>query len=82
MITNQLVRDKEECEIEDLFDDKTLNHKMDGKVFCRDSAIFDKQKHYSKEIFSKYISKNYKDIDFINFKPMLKNIVKIITTYK
>ena len=84
MITNQLVRDKKECEIEDLFNDKTLNHKIDGKVFCRDSAIFDKQKHYSKEIFSKYISKNYKDkdIDFINFKPMLKNIVEIITNYK
>ncbi|WP_298028912.1 retron Ec67 family RNA-directed DNA polymerase/endonuclease [uncultured Campylobacter sp.] len=82
IITNQLVRDKKECEIEDLFDDKILNHKIDGKVFCRDLAIFDKQKHYSKEIFSKYISKNYKDIDFINFKPMLKNIVKIITNYK
>lgn len=82
LATNHLVRDKKECEIEDLFDDKMLNHKIDEKVFCRDSAIFDKQKHYSKEIFSKYISKNYKDIDFINFKPMLKNIVKIITNYK
>lgn len=80
--THQLVNDKEECEIEDLFNRKLLNHKIDGKTFCRDLEKFDEQSHYSKERFSKYISKNYKKINFNNFKPILEKIDKIIASYQ
>ncbi|HAA8268544.1 TPA_asm: RNA-directed DNA polymerase, partial [Listeria monocytogenes] len=35
LLMNPLVKNKKECEIEDLFDEATLNHKINGKKFSR-----------------------------------------------
>lgn len=79
LITNPLIADKEECEIEDLFSTQTLNHVIGGKTFSRQKD-YDINKHFGKEIFSKYIASNYKTIDFSNFKKLLDLIVQIINT--
>ena len=80
LITNQLMPGKEECEIEDLFDESTRNHIIAGKTFSKDDKA-NKEKHYGKEIFANFIQSNYRNINFDNFKPMLNNIVKVITEY-
>lgn len=80
LTTNPLVNGKDECEIEDLFDAKTLETQIGGRVFCRKDK-YDATQYYGKDIFSKYIAQNYKTIDFSNFKPMLDNINKIVDSY-
>ena len=77
LATNHLVKGKEECEIEDLFDNELLELKLDGKSFDR-SGKKDNKKYYSKDIFSKYVMRNYKDINFESFKPFLNNISFIV----
>lgn len=79
LITNPLIANKEECEIEDLFSAQTLNHVISGKTFSRQKD-YDINKHFGKEIFSKYIASNYKSIDFSNFRKLLDIIVQIIKT--
>ncbi len=79
--THQLVNDKKECEIEDLFDDDVINHKINGKSFIR-SSKFDNEKFYGKDHFSKYVYSNYKQIDFSKFKPLLDSINQIIISYE
>jgi len=78
--THQLLGKNKECEIEDLFKEDVLNHKINGKSFTKKSD-FDIEKHYGKDHFSKYIYDNYRKIDFSNFKPLLDSIDKIITEY-
>ena len=53
LATNPLVDDKEECEIEDLFDKSVLEHSFAGKVFSRKGE--DSATTVSKDIFSKNI---------------------------
>lgn len=77
VMTNSLVGDKKECEIEDLFDSSTLQTKLGGKTFNRSSG-FNSENHYGKEIFSKYIASNYQSIDFSQFREMLNAAVKIV----
>lgn len=79
VVTNKLVDDKNECEIEELFDESTRSYVNRGKTFSLKSN-YDKEKHYGKEIFSKYINSNYQSIDFSNFKPMLDKIKDIANT--
>ncbi len=81
LATHQLVNNKEECEIEDLFDKDVIDHKIGNKSFTRKSN-FDIEKHYGKDHFSKYIFTNYNDIDFSNFKPLLNAINEIVENYK
>ncbi len=80
LLTNPLVNNEPECEIEDLFDEKTLSHEIGGRKFSRKDE--DKNKFYNKDIFSKYIYDNYKSIDFSNFKPILDNLNRIIKEYR
>lgn len=80
LATHQVVEGKEESEIEDLFDETTLSHKLNGKSFSK-SANFDKNLYYGKDHFSKYISSNYNTIDFSNFKVLLDKIDNIVTIY-
>ena len=77
LITNPLIGNKEECEIEDLFSKETLEHALSGKTFSRQKG-YDINKHFGKEIFSKYIASNYKTIDFLNFKLIFDAITKIV----
>jgi RNA-directed DNA polymerase len=68
--------------IEDLFDDATLNTKVDGKIFNRLPKI-DKEKEYSKIIFArKVIVENQNTINFDGFKEIFNNIKMIIDDYK
>ena len=73
IMTNPLVKNLEECEIEDLFDDEVLNVELAGKTFSRDKNI-DLSKKFGKSIFADYVLKNYKSINFENFKPILDSI--------
>jgi len=56
------------------------NKKIGGKTLSIEKE-FDLNKHFGKEIFSRYIEENYKIIDFENFKPMLNNLVRLIDEY-
>ncbi|MEC3846786.1 retron Ec67 family RNA-directed DNA polymerase/endonuclease [Bacillus velezensis] len=71
---------KPECDIEDLFDNTTLSHKINGKKFIKKDN-YDTSKYYGKDIFSKYILDNYLNIDFNNFRSVLDNINNIINMY-
>ncbi|QKP72473.1 retron Ec67 family RNA-directed DNA polymerase/endonuclease [Bacillus amyloliquefaciens] len=71
---------KSECDIEDLFDNTTLSHKINGKKFIKKDD-YDTSKYYGKDIFSKYILDNYLNIDFNNFRSVLDNINNIINIY-
>lgn len=79
VLTHQLVKGLNECEIEDLFDSSTLGVKINGKVFERNLKTFDEKKHYGKAIFANCVSKNYASINFDDFKPLLDNLNKILT---
>ncbi|MEX2785081.1 retron Ec67 family RNA-directed DNA polymerase/endonuclease [Streptococcus sp. H49] len=71
----------EDTEIEDLFDRTVLNHKIQGKKFSKESN-YDINQYCGKNEFSNYILRNYKNIDFKNFKPLLNNLNKIIADYR
>ena len=75
LATVPLVDDKKECEIEDLFDEDTLNTVINGRTFSRHDE--NSKKYYNKNIFSKYIYDNYSIINFDAFKPLLDNINKL-----
>lgn len=81
LLVNPLVNNKNECEIEDLFDESTLGLVKNGKSFSREKKI-DINKYFGKDIFSKHIYKNYKSIDFSNFKTFLEAINNSINVYK
>jgi RNA-directed DNA polymerase len=78
--TNPLVKGMGECELEDLFDDKTLAHTIGGKRFSREDD-YEKSRFYGKYLFSKYISSKYKNIDFTNFIPLLNKINDTVENY-
>lgn len=77
ILTNPLVDNKGECEIEDLFFEDTLNLTLAGKTFCRKDK-FDNTKFYGKDIFSQYIFENYETIDFSRFIPLLDAIDSLV----
>lgn len=81
LLMTSLTEGKEESDIETLFDDVTLSHDIDGKVFCKKDK-FDTNRFYGKEIFSQYIMKNYRNIDFSGFRPLLNNIRMISEKYR
>lgn len=80
LLTNPLINEAEESEIEDLFDIETLSLKINGKTFNRDKNI-DINKYYGKEIFAKYISDHYIEINFDKFKPLLDNLKQLTSLY-
>ncbi|WP_341356785.1 retron Ec67 family RNA-directed DNA polymerase/endonuclease [Rossellomorea sp. y25] len=80
LLTVPLINGKKECDIEDLFEDVTLLHKINGREFTKKDR-YDVSKYYGKEMFSKYILGNYSNINFDEFKPVLDNINNIIDIY-
>lgn len=80
LLTVPLIDEKPECDIEDLFDKSTLSQKIGGKEFCKKDE-FNHSKYYGKEIFSKFILDNYKDINFNEFRSILNNINHIMEIY-
>lgn len=78
IVTHELEKSKEIGEIEDLFDQNTLSHQIDGNTFSRDDKC-DKNNYYSKDRFSKYVYQNYEKISYNQFESMLdaiKNCIK------
>lgn len=80
LLTNPLLENSIENEIEDLFDKETLSHKIEGKSFSKNDKS-NNQYHYGKEIFSKFILENFENIDFENFRPILNNLSEIVGKY-
>jgi RNA-directed DNA polymerase len=80
LLTVPLIGGKPECDIEDLFDDITLSHKIGGREFTKQDK-YDGSKYYGKEIFSKYVLNNYLDINFNNFRSVLNNMRNIVLNY-
>ncbi|MBU5445574.1 retron Ec67 family RNA-directed DNA polymerase/endonuclease [Paenibacillus sp. MSJ-34] len=80
LLTIPLIGDKSECDIEDLFEESVLSHKINGKKFSKKDD-YNVSEYYGKEILSKYILRNYSSINFTNFRSTLDNIDKIINTY-
>ena len=78
--TIPLIKGAEYTEIEDLYPKETLETIIDGRTFNRDGKA-DKTKYYNKDIFSKYILKNYTGISFDNFIPLLDTFSEIIGNY-
>lgn len=77
LLTNPLVPGKTESEIEDLFSLELLGLKLGEKTFSRKEKS-DQDKHYGKDIFSKYVLANYRSIDFQGFIPLLDALNSIV----
>lgn len=75
--THKLVGDAKKCEIEDLFDEATRSHKINGKSLSL-SDSYDKEKYYGKNTFSKFVYANFEKINFDNFGPTLDALAKVI----
>lgn len=82
VLTNPLVQNKKECEIEDLFDKEVLGTIIEGKTFQRNEKKFKIEEHYGKQIFSDYVAKNYESIDFSKFKKIFDNMDNLSQEYK
>ncbi|MCY9140511.1 retron Ec67 family RNA-directed DNA polymerase/endonuclease [Peribacillus frigoritolerans] len=80
LLTVPLIDGKSECDIEDLFENITLLHEINGREFTKKDK-YDVSKYYGKEMFSKYILDNYSDINFNEFRSVLDNINNIIDIY-
>lgn len=81
LVTNPLVNNVRECEIENLFDQATLDHQISGRKFSLQDG-YDKTQFYGKEIFSNYISNNYLSIDFSGFRGLLSILSIIVNKYR
>ena len=68
-------------QIEDMFRSETRNVIIQDKTLSLEQN-YDKEKHFGKEIFSKYVLENYVNIDFSGFKPFLNVIKSSIRAYE
>lgn len=79
--TIPIIGKSEECEIEDLYLKELLDTPIDGKKFCKNAK--DNSKDYvGKHIFSLYVIKHYKEIEFNNFISLLDSINDICASIK
>lgn len=71
-----------ETYIEMLFDQEWLDYKLENKTFSPDNNA-DSTKHYGKVAFAKnVIAKNFAEINFNSFKPLLDRLLKVIQDYE
>lgn len=69
--------------IEDFFDDDVKATKIGGKTFNDGAAEFDPTKHYGKAVFARQVvAANAKAIDFAGFRPLLRNLVAALESYR
>ncbi len=69
---------RHESEIEDLFDQKLLNYKINGKSFKRKDN--DSTKYYGKAVFANYVLHHYQQINFSKFRPLLDDIKSVVVS--
>lgn len=79
--TIPLIGKSEECEIEDLYLKELLDTPIDGKKFCK-NAKYNSKDYVGKHIFSLYVIKHYKEIEFNNFISLLDSINDICASIK
>ena len=77
LLTNPLIPEKEECEIEYLFSEEMRGALIDGKRLCLKDK-YDIEKYYGKEFFSQYVANHFEQIDFEGFRPLLDAITTIV----
>ena len=76
------ISDKKGIEIEQLFEDKILKTKIDGKPF-NPKKLHGDESEYGKHIFSeKIIKANKSNINFDNFKPIFDKFKMVIFDYR
>lgn len=80
ILTNPKICGLQNTEIENLFTEETLKTNINGKTLSLKND-YNVDKYYGKEIFSKFILKNYSTIDFSNFVPMLDALNNIVLNY-
>lgn len=76
LVSVPLPNGKDECELEDLFSNETLELKIGGRSFSRKDE--DKNLYYNKDVFSKFVFNHYSEIDFSGFRPLLDILNEII----
>lgn len=76
------IPNKKDNEIEDLFDEKTLKTKIDGKTFNRNLKINNKKEYSKSDFAEKVIKAKWKSINFDNFKPIFKCFEAVINFHK
>lgn len=81
MVVTPLVSDCEQTDIEMLFDKEIQDIEIDGRKLDK-TGEKNKEKYFNKDVFSHYIMKNYKNINFENFRPMLDDICNIMGVYQ
>lgn len=81
VVTNPLINELKECEIEDLFEEDVLKTELNGKIFEKSEKDFIDTRNYGKRALSKYVWNNYDNINFENFRPLLDAIDQIVTKY-
>ena len=80
LLTNPLVEERTESEIEHMFTQETRSIELSGKKLSLDSN-FDNTRCFGKDHFSNYVLANYSTIDFSGFRPLLNALRTILQEY-
>lgn len=79
LVTIPNVNNADLCEIENLFDKKTLETIIEGKRFSTNNN-YNNSENYGKNTFSNYVTRNYRKINFDGFKVLLDIFSQIFTS--
>ncbi len=80
LLTNPLVEEKTESEIEHMFTQETRSIELSGKKLSL-ASNFDNTRYFGKDHFSNYVLANYSTIDFSGFRPLLNALRTILQEY-
>lgn len=80
LLTNPLVEERTESEIEHMFTQETRSIELSGKKLSL-ASNFDNTRYFGKDHFSNYVLANYSTIDFSGFRPLLNALRTILQEY-
>ena len=80
LLTNPLVEERTESEIEHMFTQETRSIELGGKKLSL-ASNFDNTRYFGKDHFSNYVLANYSTIDFSAFRPLLNALRTILQEY-
>lgn len=80
LLTNPLVEERTESEIEHMFTQETRSIELGGKKLSL-ASNFDNTRYFGKDHFSNYVLANYSTIDFSGFRPLLNALRTILQEY-
>ena len=81
LLTNPLVEERTESEIEHMFTQETRSIELGGKKLSL-SSDFDNTRFFGKDHFSNYVLANYSTIDFSGFRPLLNALRTLLQEYE